>query len=134
MKKHLDMGRIFYDPKDVPVNEDAFASNADWKEFYGNVREELPSKMPTLLGNLVTINAFVDANVTRHSHTGIIIFVQNAAPIIVYSKQQNTVEAATFGSEFVALRICKELVMALCYKLRIFGVPINGPANVFCDN
>jgi hypothetical protein len=138
MKKHPDMGRIVYDPKDVPVNEDAFASNADWKDFYGDVREELPSKMPTPLGNPVTINAFVDANhagnvVTRRSHTGIIIFVQNA-PIIVYSKRQNTVEAATFGSEFVALRICKELVVALRYKLRMFGVPINGPANVFCDN
>jgi hypothetical protein len=99
MKKHPDMGRIVYDPKDVPVNEDAFASNADWKDFYGDVREELLSKMPTPLGNPVTINAFVDANhagnvVTRRSHTGIIIFVQNA-PIIVYSKWQNTVEAAT---------------------------------------
>jgi hypothetical protein len=65
--------------------------------------------------------------------TVIIIFVQNA-PIIVYSKWQNTVEAATFGSEFVALRICKELVVALHYKLQMFGVPINGPANFFCDN
>ena len=46
-------------------------------------------------------------------------------------------EAATFGSEFVALRICKELIVALRYKLRMFGVPIDGPdgpANVFCDN
>jgi hypothetical protein len=44
------------------------------------------------------------------------------------------VEAATFGSEFVALRICKEMIMALRYKLQMFGVPIEGPANVFCDN
>ena len=41
---------------------------------------------------------------------------------------------ATFGSEFVALRICKELITALSYKLRMFGVPIDGPANIFCDN
>jgi hypothetical protein len=101
-KKHPDTGRIVYDPKDIPVNKDAYASNADWKDFYGNVRDELPPKIPTPLGNLVTINAFVDANhagnvVTHCSHTGIIIFVQNA-PIIVYSNWQNTVEAATFGS------------------------------------
>jgi hypothetical protein len=138
MKKHPHMGRIVYDPKDIPVNEDAFASNADWKDFYGDVREELPSKMPMLLGNPVTINVFVNANhagnvVTHCSHTGIIIFVQNA-PIIVYSKWQNTVEAATFGSEFVFLRICKELIVALHYKLQMFGIPINGPANVFCDD
>jgi hypothetical protein len=44
------------------------------------------------------------------------------------------VEAATFGSEFVALRICKEMIVALRYKLRMFGIPIDGPANVFCDN
>ena len=87
---------------------------------------------------LVNISAFVDANhasnvVTRRSHTGIFIFIQNA-PIIWFSKKQNTVEAATFGSEFVALRICKEMIVALRYKLRMFGVPIEGPANVFCDN
>ena len=89
-------------------------------------------------GRKVTISAFVDANhagnvVTRRSHTGIIIFVQNA-PIIFYSKKQNTIEAASFGSDFVALRICKELIVALRYKLRMFGVNIDGPANVFCDN
>jgi hypothetical protein len=94
--------------------------------------------MPEPLGNPVTISAFVDANhagnvMTRRSHTGIIIFVQNA-PIITYSKRQNTVEAATFGSEFVALRMCKELIVALRYKLRMFGAPIDGPANVFCNN
>ena len=44
------------------------------------------------------------------------------------------VELATFGSEFVALRVCKELIVALRYKLQMFGVPVNGPANVFCDN
>ena len=53
---------------------------------------------------------------------------------IWYLKQQNTVEVATFGSEFVALRICKELLVALRYKLRMFGIPVDGPANVFCDN
>ena len=94
--------------------------------------------MPEPRGHPVNISAFVDANhagnvVMRRSHTGIFIFVQNA-PIIWFSKKQNTVEAATFGSEFVALRICKEMIVALRYKLRMFGVPIEGPANVFCDN
>jgi hypothetical protein len=30
--------------------------------------------------------------------------------------------------------VCKELIVALRYKLRMFGVDIDGPANVFCDN
>jgi hypothetical protein len=94
--------------------------------------------MPKLRGNLVTISAFVDANhagnkVTQQSHTGIIIFVQNA-PIVWYSMRQNTVEAATFGSEMVALRICKEFIVAMPYKFRLFSIPIKGPVNVFCDN
>lgn len=39
------------------------------------------------------------------------------------------------GSEFVAMRIAVELVEALRYKLRMFGVPIEGRStNVFCDN
>jgi hypothetical protein len=39
-----------------------------------------------------------------------------------------------FGSEFVAARIAVELIESLRYKLRMFGVPIDGPTNVYCDN
>ena len=59
--------------------------------------------------------------------------MQNAL-ITWFSKRQNTVETSTFGSELVAMRIAKELIVGLRYKLRMFGVPINGPANVYCDN
>jgi len=69
----------------------------------------------------------------RRSHTGIIIFVQNA-PIIWYSKRQNTVESSTFGSEFVALRTARDLIVSLRFKLRMFGVPLVGPTDVLCDN
>ena len=55
-------------------------------------------------------------------------------PIIWYSKRQNTVEMSTFGSEFIVLCIATELIESLRYKLRMFGVPIAGPARVFCDN
>ena len=137
-KGNSGLGRIRCDPTMPVVDESAFNHDADWTDFYGNVEEELPAKMPKPKGNPVRISVFVDANhagnvVTRRSHTGIIIFVNNA-PVIFYSKRQNTVEAATFGSEFVALRIAKELVVALRCKLRMFGVPIEGPADVFCDN
>jgi hypothetical protein len=94
--------------------------------------------MPEPKGKSVLISCFVDANhagnvITRRSHTGIIVYVQNA-PIIWFSKRQNTVEASSFGSEFVVLRTAKDMLVALHYKLQIFGVPIDGPANVFCDN
>jgi hypothetical protein len=120
MKSHLDIGHVASDPKTPMVDELAFNNGADWKEFYGEVQEELPPKMPKLWGQRVTISAFADAyhtgnKVTGCLHTGIIIYVQNA-PILWYSKRQNIVEAATFRSEMVALWICKELIVAIHYK------------------
>jgi hypothetical protein len=70
---------------------------------------------------------------TRRSHTGILIYL-NRAPIIWFSKAQKTVESSTFGSEFVALRIATETIKALRYKLRMMGIPLDGPANVLVDN
>jgi len=139
LKKHPKTSIVF-DPINVTLDASAFAPfdvNA-WREFYGDVVEELPTKMPEPLGNAVDITCFVDSDhagnvVTRRSHTGILIFVQNA-PILWYSKKQNTIESSSFGSEFVALRIAKEMIVALRYKLRMFGIPLRGPASVLCDN
>ena len=64
---------------------------------------------------------------------GILIFV-NRAPVIWRSKRTNTVESSTFGSDIVALRNAVDMIESLRYKLRMFGVPIEGPTNVFCDN
>ena len=80
----------------------------------------------------------MDANhtgnmVNRRSHSGIVIDVNNAS-IIWYIKQKNTVETSSFGSEFVALRISTEIIEALRYKLIFFGILVEGPAKVFCDN
>jgi len=110
----------------------------EWLDFYQDAREELPVKMPEPLGDPVQVLAFVDANhagnmKTRRSHTGILIYI-NQAPIIWYSKRQNTVEASCFGSEYIALRICTVMVEEVRYKLRCFGVPVEGAADVLCDN
>ena len=94
--------------------------------------------MPKPIGKIMTTHCFVDANhasekITRRSQTGILIFC-NLAPILWFSKRQNTVESSTFGSEFTALKNLVELVTELRYKLRMFGVPIDGPTDMFCDN
>ena len=70
---------------------------------------------------------------TRRSRTGVIIFV-NKAPIMWYSKGQNTVESSTFGSKFVAMRQAVDMNDSIRYKLRMFGIPITGATNVFADN
>jgi hypothetical protein len=41
---------------------------------------------------------------------------------------------STFGSEFQAMKNAVELIESLRYKFRMFGVPLEGPANIFCDN
>jgi hypothetical protein len=129
---------IVLDDKVIRMNESAF-NRTDWKEsIYGEVDEEIPPMAPKPLGNPVIITCFVDANhagdhSTRRSHTGFIIYLNNA-PIDWYSKRQNTVESSTFGSEFVAMRIAVERVRALRFKLRMFGIPMDGPANLLGDN
>jgi len=100
--------------------------------------QDLHGNAPKPRGRYVTTHCFVDANhagdkKTRKSVTGILIFV-NSAPITFYSKKQNTVEASTFGAEFVAMRTAVEMIEELRLKLRYFGVPIEGPTDVFCDN
>ena len=72
-------------------------------------------------------------SVNRRSQTGILIFV-NRAPIIRYSKRQNTVKVSTFGSDITAMKNAIELIVALRYKLRVFSVPVDGATNIFCDN
>ena len=41
---------------------------------------------------------------------------------------------STFGSKLTALKNTVKIVKALRYKLRMFGFPIEGPTNVYCDN
>ena len=94
--------------------------------------------MPKPRGKLMTTHCFVDSDhagdkVTWRSQTGILIFC-NKAPILWFSKRQNSVQTSTFGAEFTALKQAVELVQALRYKLRMFGVPIEESTNIFCDN
>jgi hypothetical protein len=136
LKAH-DRSRLVLDASRPHVDESRFIKQ-DWTDFYRDAEEPIPPNAPEPRGKSVILSCFVDANhagdkITRRSHSGIIIFV-NRAPIIWYSKQQNTVETSTFGSEFVATRIAVELIESIRYKLRMFGVPIEGPTNVYCDN
>jgi hypothetical protein len=49
-------------------------------------------------------------------------------------KRVCSVEVSSFGSEFVALRIGTEMLKALRYKHKMFGIPLEESANVFCDH
>ena len=136
LNKHKSSSLLFDPSNPIPVLPTQ--AKPDWTAFYPDAEEPIPPNVPEPLGNPVNIYAFVDANhagnvVTRRSHTGILIFVQNT-PILWLSRRQNTVETSTFGSEFVAMRMLRDMLIALRYKLRMFGIPIEGPAEVYCDN
>ena len=108
------------------------------RTIYRDAESDTPSNAPKTRGKSVQLNVYCDADhagdrITRRSHTGIIIYA-NMSPISWYSRKQNTVETSTFGSEYVALKIAIEKVISLRYKLRMMGVELDGPANIFMDN
>ena len=138
--KHPD--RMTYDHTHEPTDENMFqvvgGNLGEWKDFYPYSQEIMPMHMSEALGKYVMIKASLDANHSgknsnRISYYGIIIYVNNE-PIIWYSKFQKTVQASSFGSEFVVLRIATEMIEDLRYKFRCFEVPVDGPAQVFCNN
>ena len=93
--------------------------------------EELPPNMPKPRGRQVSTTAFVDAShaanrVSRKSHSSYVI--------LSYGLVKGRIPSSQVSSEFIAAKTCVEQISALRYKLRMFGVPIDGPTNILCDN
>ena len=129
--------KLGFDPTEPNISEKMF-KDYDWGDFYKDAKEAISPDAPEPRGHSVSTHCFVDADhagnkVTRRSQTGILIFI-NRAPITFFSKKQNTVEVSTFGSEYIASRIAVEMIESLRYKLRMFGVPLPDPTNLFMDN
>ena len=136
LKVHTKL-RLMFD-RGMPQFDTNMFKSYDWEDFYKDAKEAIPTNMPEPRGHSMSTSAFVDADLAgdkknRRSQTGVLIFC-NKAPIHWYSKRQPTVETSTFGAEFRAMKTAVELTEALRYKLRMFGVPIDGPTSVFCDN
>ena len=136
LKKHL-RSKIVFDPAYVEIDESVFFQG-NWDDYYGECKEDVPLVRPQPRGRAVVISMFCDADhagnlLTRRSHTGLLIYLNNSI-IDWYSKSQATVESSTFGSETIALRTGIDKLQALRYKLYMMGVPIEGAANIFCDN
>ena len=97
-----------------------------WGHVYNPCIEEIPNDAPEPRGKPVVTTTFVDANllfdyVTGRSATGI-IHMLNKTPVGWFCKCQNTVETATYGSEFTALQIAIEQVIAMQTKRYYFLV------------
>ena len=140
---HLDKyhnAELVFDPSD-PIIDKSQYQRKDWTSSeFGHVegKEELPPNMPEPRGLGFIIRAKVDADhasdtVTRRSRTGFLIYI-NSAPLYWHSKKQNSLESSTFGSEFTAMKQCCEYIRGLKYKLRMMGIPCEGPAYIEGDN
>ena len=129
--------RMAFDPTVPPVDESAF-KDCDWKQFYGDVTEAIPTNAPPPRGTGVSLRMYVDSDHagekrTRRSRSGFFVFI-NSALIQWLSKKQATIETSVFGAEFVAMKIGMESLRGLRYKLRMMGVPIDGPSLIYGDN
>ena len=131
---------MVYDPTEPQINAETFKKQ-DWT--YSTMLEEdrtevLPPDMPMPHGKPFVIRCFVDADhagdaVTRKSRTGFIVYLNNA-PVYWYSKRQGSVESSTYQAEFTAMKEATEYIRALRYRLRMMGIPVEGPAYIFGDN
>ena len=130
---------LFMDPSLPNINYGDFVTNPqDFAEYYRDASEPIPGDMPRPRGRTVTNTAFVDASFAankkiRKFHSGFLIFV-NRAPIAWFGKRQYIVETSTFSAEFMAMKSCLNAIEFLRFKLRMFGLPIEGPTHVYCDN
>ena len=138
LKKYHNSELVF-DPSDPVIDKSQF-ERKDWttSECDSKLSEELPGNMPKPRGLGFVVRAYVDADhagdtVTRRSRTGFIVYV-NSAPVYWMSKKQAGVETSTFGAEFTAMKQCTEYLRGLRYKLRMMGIPVEGPAYVYGDN
>ena len=129
--------RMCFDPT-VPYCDEKAFKECDWKEFYGDVAEAIPSNAPEPRGHSVNIRMYVDSDHagekrTRRSRTGFFVFI-NQGLMQWISKLQATIETSVFGAEFIAMKLGMESLRGLRYKLRMMGVPIDGPSLVYGDN
>ncbi len=111
----------------------------DWMHtVYGNVQEILPQDAPPAKGPSIKTTTYCDANlyhcqVTGRALSGILHFL-NGTPVDWFCKRQDTVETATYGSEFVVARIATEQIIDLRNTMRYLGVNVDGPSFMFGDN
>ena len=134
-KKHN--ARIVSDPSYPDIDRSAF-KECDWKSFHGDVTEAIPPNTPPPCGKDKDIRLFVESDHaedqrTRRSQTGFLLYL-NMSPITWYSKKQATIETSVFDAKFVAIKHGMETLRGLGYKLRMMGVPIDGPVLICGDN
>jgi hypothetical protein len=78
---------------------------------------------------------YQDANLYHNLVTGTVVsgnihFV-NQIPAISFCKKQQTVETATYGSEFIVACQAAQKIIDLLYTLHMMEIPLDGPYWMF---
>ena len=103
---------------DVPDYSELPTKDFDWmRQVYRELKEIIIDDIPLALANKVTTTHWIDANlfhclITGRSLTGI-PHMCNQTAIDWFSKKKNTVETATYGSEFNSVCISVDQIVDL---------------------
>eukprot|EP00978_Attheya_sp_CCMP212_P012643 scaffold31629_cov68-Attheya_sp.AAC.1 len=96
--------------------------NCDWSNFYGDVKEVVPTNAPPSRGKEVDIWLYCDSDhagegLTRRSRS--VFFINlNMAPVQWQSKKQAMVESSVFGAEIVVLKVGLPVRICFCSVAR----------------
>ena len=137
LKSHHNACIVFV-PSYPDIDSDQFHRH-DWRVLYGKeLKEDIPSNTPEPLRMKFILQTYVDADhsgdrLTRRSRSGMLVFM-NIAPVYWLSKKQTSVDTISFGSEFVAMKICCEYLRGLRYKLRMMVITVSNPLFIYGDN
>ena len=123
----------------IPDHSDIPVPDYDWTyTTYGQVKELVPSDLPKALGLTVLFTTYVDANLYHDLLTGRsvsgILHLMNQTPFEYYTKKQNSVATATYGSEFMAARIACNQIVENRMMFRYLGVPLAEKVYLFGNN
>jgi hypothetical protein len=104
----------------------------------GDGCEQVPKDAPLPRGRYVVTSTYLYANLFHDHINGraltAVLHLVNDTPIDWYCKRQATVEAAPYGSEFVAARTAVNQIVDLRNTMRYLGVPIWEKSYMFGDN
>ena len=137
LKKYPSRGYKI-DPREPPINGEFDRIVPDFGNQYSDFEEEKDPKLPKAIMKELPITIYTDSNhghdqVTGKSITGIIVLV-GRTPVHWVSKRQASVQTATFGAEFIALKKAVEEAITIRYYLQSMGVKVTKPTVIYGDN
>ena len=137
LKKYPSKGYTI-DPRSPDMDLEYEEIIPDFGNQYADFKEDVDPRLSKARMKELPIIIYTDANhghdqVTGKSITGIIVMV-GRTPIYWSSKRQASVQIATLGAEFIALKRAVEEAITMRYYMKSMGVKVSNPAIIYGDN